>query len=224
MSATNENTAVVIIGAGVSGLALGNFLLRNGVGCVILEKHDREHVEQRQRAGTIDSFGVRMFREWGLEEVLEGDPVAQAEGGFWIDGEEMPVDFGDEDDDSLFCPQQVLVRNLTAVFLRDGGDLRFEAVDVSPEEGERPVVRYRDAAGATRVIGCDFIAGCDGDRGVSRASLPADVLTRHSYEYGYSWLSVLAETPASPSGMAIHSRGLAGIIPRGASASRLYLQ
>jgi p-hydroxybenzoate 3-monooxygenase len=222
MAEPTENTSVVIVGAGVSGLALGNFLLRNDIGCVIVEKHSRDHVERRQRAGTIDSFGVRMFREWGLEEVLEGDPIPQTGGGFWIDGEEMPVDFGDED--GLFCPQQVLVRNLTNVFLRDGGDLRFEAADVSPEDGGRPAVRYRDTAGATKVVHCDFIAGCDGDRGVSRATIPADALTRHSYEYGYSWLSVLAEVPANPSGMAIHSRGLAGMIPRGANASRLYLQ
>ncbi|WNV86359.1 4-hydroxybenzoate 3-monooxygenase [Umezawaea sp. Da 62-37] len=227
MTETNEHTAVVIIGAGVSGLALGNFLLRNGIACTILEKHSREYVEGRQRAGTIDSFGVRMFREWGLAEVLEGDPVAEAEGGFWIDGEEMPIEFGeDENDESVFCPQQVLVRNLTDAFLRDGGDLRFEAADVSLEDfdGERAVVRYRDPSGSMGVLDCDFVAGCDGDRGVSRASIPAEALTRHSHEYGYNWLSVLAEVPASPSGMAIHSRGLAGLIPRGAHASRLYLQ
>jgi p-hydroxybenzoate 3-monooxygenase len=220
-------TSVVIVGAGVAGLTLGNFLVRSGIGCVILEKHSREYVEQRQRAGTIDSRGVRMFREWGLEEVLEGDPVREAEGGFWIDGEELPIEFEEDDNsDSIFCPQQVLVRNLTDVFLRDGGDLRFDSADVRLEDldGERPLVRYRDSTGLTRVVSCDFVAGCDGDRGVSRATIPADALTRHSHEYGYAWLSVLAEVPANPSGMAIHSRGLAGVIPRGASASRLYLQ
>ncbi|MEU9137471.1 4-hydroxybenzoate 3-monooxygenase [Streptomyces sp. NPDC048404] len=225
MTETRENTAVVIVGAGVAGLTLGNFLLRNGIDCVVLEKHPRAYVEQRQRAGTIDTFGVRMFRAWGLEEVLAGDPIPHSEGGFYVDGEAMPIDV-DDDNESLYCPQQVLVRNLTDVFLRDGGDLRYEAADVVLDDitGDRPLVRYRDADGVARVVDCGFIAGCDGFHGVSRRSIPASVLTEYSHAYGYNWLSVLAAVPANPSGMAIHSLGLAGMIPRGPHASRIYLQ
>src|SRR5882757_1068579 len=227
MLESSENTAVVIVGAGVAGLTLGNFLLRGGIECIILEKHSREYVERRQRAGTIDAFGVRMFRDWGLEEVLKDNSSPEFAGGIWIDGEMYPLEFDEDDNsDSIFCPQQVLVRNLTDVFLHGGGDLRFEAIDVSLGDihSERPLVRYRDTDGSTNIVTCDFVAGCDGHHGVSRAFIPADALTRYSHEYGYSWLSILAEVPASPSGMAIHSRGLAGMIPRGANASRLYLQ
>ncbi|ADJ43106.1 p-hydroxybenzoate 3-monooxygenase [Amycolatopsis mediterranei S699] len=214
-----EHTTVVIVGAGVAGLTLGNILLRNGIDCVILEKYGREHVEQRQRAGTIDSRGVRMFREWGLEEVLAHDAPTEVDAGFFLDGEELPIDFSADDNDSVFLPQQVLVRNLTDAFLRAGGDLRFEADSITLENLEHPVVRYGD-----NVVTAGFIAGCDGDRGVSRTAFPAGVLTRYSREYGYAWLSVLAEVPANPSGMAIHSRGLAGMLPRGPHASRTYLQ
>ncbi|MFD7661175.1 4-hydroxybenzoate 3-monooxygenase [Streptomyces sp. NPDC059788] len=227
MGETRENTAVVIVGAGVAGLTLGNFLLRSGIECVILEKHGREYVERRQRAGAIDSRGVRMFRAWGLDGVLEGDPIPKVGNGYWIDGKKLPLEYGwDDNRDSIFCPQQVLVRNLTDVFLRAGGDLRFEAADVSLEDidGARPRASYRDSAGSTRVVDCDFIAGCDGYHGVSRASIPADALTRYAHDYGYSWLSVLAQVPAEPVGIAISSRGLAGMIPRGPNASRLYLQ
>ncbi|MFD5729497.1 4-hydroxybenzoate 3-monooxygenase [Streptomyces sp. NPDC058368] len=226
MTETHDDTTVVIIGAGVAGLALGNFLLRNGVDCTVLEKHARAYVEKRQRAGTIDTYGVRLFRAWGLEEVLAGDPIPHSEGGFYLDGHAMPVDVDDDDNESMYCPQQVLVRNLTEVFLREGGDLRYEAADVALEnltEG-RPVVRYRDADGTARVIRGDHIAGCDGFHGVSRRSVPASELTEYSHEYGYSWLSVLAATETEPSGMAIHERGLAGMIPRGPGAGRVYLQ
>ncbi|GAA3751671.1 FAD-dependent monooxygenase [Streptomyces tremellae] len=103
---------------------------------------------------------------------------------------------------------------------------RYEAADVALDnpDGEHPTVGYRDPSGIPHTLTCDYSAGCDGDRGVSRAAVPAGALTRYSHGYGYSWLSVLARVPAAPSGMAIHPRGLAGVIPRGAHASRLYLQ
>jgi p-hydroxybenzoate 3-monooxygenase len=145
-----------------------------------------------------------------------------------IDGETRmwkPTDDGD-DDPGVFCPQQVLVRNLIEAFLRDGGDLRFGAnVSLDDLESTQPRVRYRDASGATTELSCDFVAGCDGYRGISRASIPDGVMTCHSHEYGYAWLAMLAEVPAEPAAaMAVHSRGFAAQITRGPTTSRLYLQ
>lgn len=202
MSVVDENTTVAIVGSGVAGLALGNFLLRSGIDCVILEKRGRQYVEQRQRAGVIDNRAARMFRQWGLEDkVLDGVPFEPVL-NFRIDGETRPYAYSTDDGDGRFCPQQVLVRNLIDVFIGDGGDLRFDAEDVSLESvsgDERPLVRYRDSVGTTRTIHCDFIAGCDGDRGVSRATIPSGHLTRYAHDYGYAWLTVLAEVPANHS-------------------------
>ena len=225
MVEVEKHTAVVIVGAGVAGLTLGNLLRRNGIDCVIVERRSREYVEARQRAGTLDTRGVRLFREWGLAEVLDSGPAAEVEGGFFIDGHAMPIEVGDDDNESVFIPQQVLVHRLADIFLREGGEIRYE-VEVALEDltGPSPVVRYRDGAGAPVVIRCDYVAGCDGDRGVSRSSIPDGVLTRYSHTFKYSWLSVLAALPAKTSGMAIHTRGLAGLIPRGADNSRIYLQ
>ncbi|WP_410667743.1 FAD-dependent monooxygenase [Amycolatopsis sp. cmx-4-68] len=228
MTQGNETTAVVIVGGGVAGLALGTFLLRSGVQCTILEKHSREHVETRQRAGALDAHGVRMLRRWGVEEVVEavtGDSGAP-ETPLLVDGEKR-LWKTEDDTDSAFCPQQVLVRNLIKVFLRDGGDLRFEAADVSimDIDTERPSVRYRDSAGAVRVLDCAVVAGSDGYHGVSRPTIPADVLECHTHEFGYAWLTILAEVPANPPAvLAVHSRGFAAQITRGPAASRIYLQ
>ncbi|MFG1645823.1 4-hydroxybenzoate 3-monooxygenase [Amycolatopsis sp. NPDC049252] len=225
----NENTTVVVVGGGVAGLTLANFLLRGGIGCTVLEKHSRDHVENRQRAGSLDARGVRLLREWGLGEVVEGSTshdTADAGMPLLIDGKKRLWKTG-EDDDGAFCPQQILVRNLIAVFLRDGGDLRFEAEDVALEgiDTERPVVRYRDAAGAPHALGCAFVAGADGYQGVSRTAVPADVLTCDTHEFGYAWLTVMAGVPADPPAvLAVHSRGFAARITRGPAASRLYLQ
>ncbi|CNF14964.1 3-(3-hydroxyphenyl)propionate hydroxylase [Mycobacterium tuberculosis] len=175
MSVTDENTTVVIVGSGVAGLTLGNFLLRSGIDCVVLERRSRGYVERRQRAGVVDSRAARMFRERGLADRVLGGVPFEPVLNFRIDGETRPLKYlTDDHGDGRFCPQQVLVRNLIDVFAGDGGDLRFEAGNVELEDvtGPRPRVRYRDREGVTRTITCDFIAGCDGDRGVSRASIP----------------------------------------------------
>ncbi|AGL21562.1 4-hydroxybenzoate 3-monooxygenase [Actinoplanes sp. N902-109] len=224
MAETAHHT-VVIVGAGVAGLTVGNFLRRHDIDCVILERRTRQHVEARQRAGTLDTRGVRLFQEWGLAEVLDAGPTAQVEGGFFLDGQAMPIEVDQEDNESIFIPQQVLVRRLADIYLREGGLIHYEAeVAVDDIPWSSPVVRYRDHTGATVDIRCDYVAGCDGDRGVTRSSIPAGVLTRYSHEFEYSWLSVLAAVPSKTSGMAIHTRGLAGLIPRGTDNSRIYLQ
>ncbi|MEK2479505.1 FAD-dependent monooxygenase [Streptomyces noursei] len=177
---TNTNATVVIVGAGVAGFTLGNFLLHSGIVCVVVEKHSRADVEKRQRAGAVDSRGVRLFREWGLADVVkDGSSPKEITGGTWLDGGMYPLGFEDVDTDAVFRPQQVLVRNLTDAFLEAGGDLRFEALDVSLAgiDSECPTVHYRNPDGTTTTVTCDFVAGCDGFHGVSRASVPAGQLT-----------------------------------------------
>lgn len=230
MTQADENTTVVVVGGGVAGLALGTFLLRSGIGCVILEKHSREYVEHRQRAGALDARGVRMLREWGVGEAVEGPSHDSSDASMplIIDGEKREWKMDDYDNaEGAFVPQQVLVRNLIRIFLRDGGDLRFEAEDISLEglDTEHPLVCYRDAAGSTKVIGCEFVAGSDGYHGVSRTAIPDGFLTCHTHEFGYAWLTVMTDVPADPLAvMAVHSRGFAAQITRGPNASRVYLQ
>ncbi|GAB3744732.1 4-hydroxybenzoate 3-monooxygenase [Amycolatopsis oliviviridis] len=221
MSTAKEHKPVVIVGAGVSGLALGNFLLREGIDCVVLERRDRDHVERRQRAGVIDTRATRAFRKRGLEDRVVGGTPVQAGLGFRIDGQDRWLELpAEEYREGRFCPQQVLVRNLITVFEQDGGDLRF-GTEVTVEDIDRPRVRLGDGS----IIEGDFIAGCDGSHGATRAAIPENRLTRHSHEYGYAWLVVLAEVPAvHPTLLAIHRRGFAAQFGRGPTASRFYLQ
>ncbi|MEU9448766.1 4-hydroxybenzoate 3-monooxygenase [Streptomyces sp. NPDC048277] len=224
-----ESTTVVVIGAGPAGLTVANLLRKCGVDCVVLERRSREYVAQRQRAGIVETRAVRMFASWGLADLVLGGPPHDGILEFRVDGESHLVDDSDgsEGPGARLCPQQVLVQKLTAAHLADGGDLRYEVADVSLHDltGDRPTVRYRSADGIPHTITCTFVAGCDGDHGVTRTAVPDGVLTAHTLDHGIGWLTVLADAPppAHPL-LAVSPQGFAAHFPRGPHSSRYYLQ
>lgn len=225
---SKEHTPVVIIGAGVAGLTLATFLLRSGVECIVLERRDRAYVQTvRQRAGVVDARNVQMFERLGLAEKLLGGPVAQTI-DYRTDGVSRIFKIiGDDASEGRFCTQQMLVNNLLRVLIDEmGGEVRFEVSDVTVhnQEGTEPQVSYTDANGS-HDIACNYIAGCDADRGVSRASIPDGVLTTVTHEFGYAWLAVLVESPvkAHPV-MGVSEHGFVAQLPRGPQRSRYYLQ
>ena len=226
--ATREETTVAIVGGGVAGLTAAMLLRRSGIDCVVVERQSRAYVEQRQRAGLVEYRGVRMFTEHGLGDLLGTFPADNTM-EIRVDGEPVFIggDAHAQEHVGVLAPQQALVRNLIAAFLDDGGDLRFEVADValSGLGSQRPVVSYTDGAGAPHEIACDLIAGCDGDHGVSRGSIPDSVLTAYTRDYGVTWLAVLADTPALryPC-FAIGVRGYAAAFSRGPKAARFYLE
>lgn len=222
-------TTVAIVGAGASGLTLANLLQRSGVSCVVVERHPRAYVEKRQRAGVVEHRAVRTFEEWGLgDELFAGAP----RGGtieIRVDGAGRLFDESEHAGGvrSVMCPQQILVQRLIGTFLDGGGDLRFESGEVALHDltGDRPRVTYQDAAGGRHEIECQFVAGCDGDHGVSRTSVPAGALRAYSYDYGIGLLTVLADALASRYPLfAVSERGFAARFARGPNASRNYLQ
>jgi p-hydroxybenzoate 3-monooxygenase len=222
-----EQTTIVIIGGGVSGLALATFLQQSGVPCVVLERRDRSYIEQRQRAGVVDARAVRMFEEWGLADRLLLGPVAQTI-EYRLNGAARVFDAVATDGiQSLFCTQQMLVNNLLRELIDVmGGDVRFGVSDIKiqNEADQRPKVTYTDADG-THELTCDYLAGCDADHGISRSSIPDGVLTKYSHEFGYAWLAALVEAPVTGHPiMAISDHGFVGQLPRGPQRSRYYLQ
>ncbi|WP_234343075.1 4-hydroxybenzoate 3-monooxygenase [Streptomyces fulvoviolaceus] len=224
-----ESTTVAVIGAGPAGLTVAALLRSSGIDCVVLERQTREYVAQRQRAGIVETRAVRMFDSWGLADRVLGGAPHDGILDIRVDGESHLVsdNDGSEGPTAVLCPQQVLVQKLTATYLADGGDLRFEAADVSLHHltGDRPTVRYRTPDGTLRTLTCDFVAGCDGDHGISRSAVPDGVLTAHAFDHGIGWLTVLADAPppAHPL-LAVSPDGFAAHFPRGPYSSRYYLQ
>ncbi len=227
MASGQQETAVVIIGAGVSGLTLATFLQISGIACIVLEKRHRAYIAVRQRAGVVEARGVRMFERWGLADKLLAGPVANTV-EYRVNGVGRVFEvIGEDGSPSRFCTQQMLVNNLLREFIDErAGDIRFEVQDIviRDEDGGRPTVSYTGMSGAHEIL-CDCIAGCDADHGVSRASIPNGVLTTYTHEFGFAWLAALVEAPVVGHAiMAVSDYGFAAQLPRGPQRSRYYLQ
>jgi len=108
-----------------------------------------------------------------------------------------------------------------------GLPLVFEADDVSLHDFDsaQPRVRYVKN-GVTHELACDFIAGCDGYHGVSRASVPAAAINTFAREYPFGWLGILCDTPPVSDELiyARHDRGFALCSMRSRVRSRYYVQ
>ncbi|MFJ9536778.1 4-hydroxybenzoate 3-monooxygenase [Streptomyces sp. NPDC101225] len=218
---TGEQFGVVIVGAGPAGLVLGNLLLDRGVDCVILERRGREAVEGRARAGFLAAHSVRVLADNGLDAGVRARGREHGTCLFRSGRGEFTLDYGrlGQGEVHTVYPQQDLVRDLVAEYLRRGGELRFGA---EAEEISAGRVRVRGAADVTG----RYVAGCDGHRGVARRALTAQGVATARRDHGVSWLAVLAAAPPSlPAvGYALHERGFAGHMARTRTVTRYYLQ
>jgi p-hydroxybenzoate 3-monooxygenase len=221
-------TQVAIIGAGPAGLLLSELLHRQGVASVVLEKHTREHVLARIRAGVLEQTTVDVLRANGLAARLDREGhvhdgmqiVWAGRDGFFIDvarhvGKRFTT-YG----------QTRIQQDLFDAADRRGATVLTEVEDVIPADftGDRPAVRFRHRGAAQR-LDCDFIAGCDGFHGVSRAAIGRDTLREFEKVYPFGWLGVLVRAPPLPHiTYANHPRGFALASARSPTLARYYVQ
>jgi p-hydroxybenzoate 3-monooxygenase len=222
-------TQVGIIGAGPAGLVLSHLLAEQGIESVVLEKHTREYIEHRVRAGLLEHRTVELLREHGLGERMlrEGLPHRGTE--FRIYGERHRIPYSDlyGNRPMLVYPQQELVADLARLRLDQGGPIVFEAEAVTPLDldSDRPAIEYTVDSVRER-LECDFIAGCDGFHGVSREAIPSARLTLYDNRMPFGWLGIVAEVAPSTHEIiyALHDRGFAGHMLRTEAVSRFYVE
>jgi p-hydroxybenzoate 3-monooxygenase len=102
----------------------------------------------------------------------------------------------------------------------------FDTSDVAIHDvtSESPWVTFA-ANGESVRLDCDYVAGCDGQHGISRTAIPRSITTEYERAYPFGWLGILSETPPLPHLLyANHARGFALCSERNPMLSRYYVQ
>ena len=221
-------TQVAIVGAGPSGLLLGQLLHKHGVDNIILERQTAEHVLGRIRAGVIEQGAVDLIDAAGVGARLHREALIHDGTQICVDGVRHRIDFRALTGMAVAVYGQTeITKDLMDARGATGRTTVYEAQDVSLHDfaGEKPRVRYR-ANGREAEIECDFIAGCDGFHGVSRKCVPAGGIRNYERIYPFGWLGLLSETPPVSEELIYirHDRGFALCSMRSPTRSRYYVQ
>jgi len=223
-------TQVAIVGAGPSGLLLGQLLHRAGIDNIIVERQSAEYVLGRIRAGILEQVTVDLMDEAGVGARLHREGVVHHSIELAFDGRRHPIDVHGLTNGKVVTAygQTELTHDLMDARRDESLPTVYEAQDVAVSgfDGEHPQVQYRKD-GQLHTIDCDFIAGCDGFHGVCRASVPSGAIREYEKVYPFGWLGVLADVPpVSPHAIvyANSARGFALCSMRSLVRSRYYVQ
>jgi p-hydroxybenzoate 3-monooxygenase len=222
-------TQVAIIGAGPSGLLLGQLLYKAGIDAIILERQTGDYVLGRIRAGVLEQVCIDLLDEAGVGQRMHKEGLIHGGFDMLFKGERHRIDMNrlTGGKNVMVYGQTELTRDLMDARQAAGLPTIYEAgnLTVHDFDGAKPRVRYQKD-GKTHEIECDFIAGCDGFHGVCRASAPRGAIQEFEKVYPFGWLGLLSDTPPvheeliyvnSPRGFALCSQ-------RSKRRSRYYLQ
>lgn len=223
-------TQVAIIGAGPSGLLLGQLLHKAGIANVILERQTGDYVLGRIRAGILEQVTVDLLHEAGVGDRVDREGTVHHSIELVFAGARHPIDVHGLTGGKVVTAygQTEVTRDLMEARAAEGLPTVYEAGNVQPLDfdGTRPRVRY-EKDGQVHELECDFIAGCDGFHGVSRASVPRSAIREFEKVYPFGWLGVLSDTPpVSPHAIVYGNseRGFSLCSMRSPTRSRYYVQ
>ena len=222
-------TQIGIVGAGPAGLLLAHLLHLQGIESVIVEARSRHYIENRIRAGVLEQGTVDMMVETGVGERLKREGLIHHGIHMRFNRRDHRINLYELTGGKAITiyAQQEVVKDLVSARLATGGQIFFESKDVSVHgiDGATPSIRF-SADGQAHELTCDFIAGCDGFRGICRPSIPSGVLTFFDRTYPFAWLGILVQAPPSCDELiyAYHERGFALLSMRSTEIGRLYMQ
>lgn len=221
-------TQVAIIGGGPAGLLLSQLLHRKGIDSVVLERKSRDYVLSRIRAGVLEWGTVELLREAGVGERMDRDGhIHDSIAVVWAGKRRFAIDTQKYTGMSMMAyGQTAITEDLYAARDAMDGVVIHEAENVAiyDVDSDSPHVSFEKDGEKLR-LDCDYVAGCDGFHGISRQTIPKDVLKTYENVYPFGWLGILSETPPLSDIMyANHARGFALASMRTPMLSRYYIQ
>lgn len=221
-------TQVAIVGAGPSGLLLGQLLARAGIDNVIVERASAPHVLGRIRAGILEQVTADLLDEAGVGGRMRAEGLVHDGFSLLIGDERHRVDLHRlTGRNVLVYGQTELTADLMKAREASGFVTHYEAsvTHIGDLDGPHPHVSYVQD-GHTHRIDADFVAGCDGFHGACRASVPPDRRREFARRLPFGWLGLLSDTPPlSEELLYVNSpRGFALCSQRSRQRSRYYLQ
>jgi p-hydroxybenzoate 3-monooxygenase len=220
---------VGIVGAGPAGLLLGHLLREQGIDSIILEKHSREYIESRVRAGVLEQGTVNTMNQAGVGDRMRRQGLVHHGIELNFAGHRHRIDMHELTGGRSITVygQQEVVKDLIKARIETGGEIFFdlEATSLHDLDTDTPKIRFRQD-GESHEISCDFIGGCDGFHGISRASIPRGILNVFERLWPFGWLGILAQSkpPSEELIYCNHPRGFALFSMRSPEITRLYIQ
>lgn len=183
-----ETVPVLIVGGGPTGLALAIELGRQGIECLLVERH--ASTRPHPRASVVNVRSMELCRSWGIaDDVLaRAMPLTPDLGVTWttsLAGRELGRLLLLDDVDRVLaeaatspiipaiCAQdsfEPLLRDRAA--LEASVDLQFcTELTAATDHGDHVIAELRDAAGHSRVVRAEWMVAADGSRSAIRDEL-----------------------------------------------------
>ena len=176
-ASAHQNTDVLIVGAGPTGLVLGLWLTHFGVSVRIVDQTAEPGTTSRALA--VQARTLELYSQLGLADavVAHGHKVLAA--NLWVSGRKVArLPIGDIGNDlspfpnPVIYPQDEHERLLIDRLAEAGVNVERRTGLVSFEDaGNRVIARLKRADGSEETCEASYIAGCDGARSTVRETL-----------------------------------------------------
>ncbi|MEX3845131.1 4-hydroxybenzoate 3-monooxygenase [Paraburkholderia sp. BR10882] len=221
-------TQVGIIGAGPAGLLLSHLLHLRGIDSVVIELRDREQIESTIRAGVLEQGTMDVLTEAGVGERMKAEGALHHGFELAFEGKRRRIDLTGLTGKAITVyAQHEVLKDLVAARVAADGKLFFNVSNTSIHgvETSTPSIRFTHE-GEEHELHCDYVIGCDGFHGVSRASIPAALRQDYERVFPFGWFGILVEAPPTSDELiyARHDRGFALVSTRSPNVQRMYFQ